>query len=299
MNNFRPPESYLPDTEQTLVLVDYSNLLYRSWFVSNQQKWVAYCKFFDMLRLCVKRSKQENVPIKVIFAGESQVILKRKEFDPDYKGDRKPVLDPKFNEFRNGLVDLLGVIGWELICVDGAEADDVIASIVSIHCHRCKCTFPCECDTADKYKTDIVIFSGDRDIQQCLAWDRTFVYRAPGIFVSKETFFEEHGFPVEKYNVYKALVGDKSDNIKGVEGFGPAKATIAIKADTVAEDVWEMHGEGGTDQFRHALALVNLDYKLDIDIDAVYIGPPLISDNKLLNKNEKVLLEVQRLKEEF
>lgn len=301
-NNFRPPESYLPDTEQTLVLVDYSNLLYRAWFVSNQRRWIAYCKFFDMLRLCVKRSKQEGVPLKVIFAGESFTILKRKQVEPTYKGDRKPVTDPKFIEFRNGLPEFIRFLGWDILSVDGAEADDVIASIVATHCHRCMCKTPCDnCDCASKYKTDIVIFSGDRDIQQCLAWDRTFVYRAPGLFVTKESFEEEHGFPVDKYNIYKALIGDKSDNIKGVEGFGPAKATVAIKADTVPEDVWEMHGPEGTDQFRAALALVNLDYKINIDIRTIYSGIPIIGDEKVFKKNydEKVLFEVKRLKEEF
>lgn len=298
-HNFRPPESYLDNTEQTLVLVDYSNLLYRAWFVSNQRIWVAYCKFFDMLRLCVKRSKQPGVPIKVIFAGESSTILKRTQFEPTYKGNRKPVTEPKFKEFRSGLHGLIRLLGWDILCIDGAEADDVIASIVAKYCHRCYCKEPCgdDCDCAKKFKTDIVIFSGDRDIQQCLAWDRTFVYRAPGLFITKESFQEEHGFPVEKYNVYKALIGDKSDNIKGVEGFGPAKATKAIQANTVPEDVWEMHGPDGTDQFRLALELVNLDYKIDIDIDALYSGPPVIDET--IKTDGKVMLEVKRLKEEF
>ena len=39
-NKFRPPESYL-DTTDKLVLVDYSNLLYRAWFVSSKRgTWV-------------------------------------------------------------------------------------------------------------------------------------------------------------------------------------------------------------------------------------------------------------------
>lgn len=295
-NKFRQPDSYLADTEQTLVLVDYSNLLYRAWFVSAKRPWVAYCKFFDMLRLCVKRSKQKNVPLKVIFAGESRTRLNRKNVSNDYKGTRVSSEDPKFKEFRIGLAELLKFLGWDILSVDGAEADDVIASIVAKYCHREGYTVPCD----NCHKTDIVIFSGDRDLQQCLAWDRTFIYRAPGLFVTKASMEEELGFPVEKFNIYKALVGDKSDNIKGVEGFGPTKATIAIKADSVAEDVWEMHGPNGTDQFREALELVNLDYKLDIDLDSLYLGIPIWDDVTFKKKyHEKILLEVKRLKEEF
>ena len=300
-NKFRQPDSYLEDTEQTLVVVDYSNLLYRAWFVSSQRRWIAYCKFFDMLRLCVKRSKQKGVPIKVIFAGESKTILNRKKVSSDYKAHRTSSEDPKFKEFRVGLAELIEFLGWTIMCVDGAEADDVIASIVAKYCHRCHCKVPCEnCDCASKYKTDVVIFSGDRDLQQCLAWDRTFVYRAPGLFVTKETFEEEHKFPVEKYNIYKALIGDKSDNIKGVEGFGPAKAFMAIQAGSVAEDIYEMHGHQGTDDFRLALELVNLDSKLDVDLDVLYLGVPLFEDVSFKKRfDEKVLLEVKRLKEEF
>ena len=73
-NKFRPPESYLDDTEQTLVLVVYSNLLYRAWFVSSKRPWVAFCKFFDMLRLCVKRSKQKDVPLKVILQARARPL---------------------------------------------------------------------------------------------------------------------------------------------------------------------------------------------------------------------------------
>lgn len=297
-NKFRSPDSYLPDTEQTLVIVDYSNLLYRAWFVSGKRQWVGYSKFFDMLRLCVKRSKQKDVPLKVIFAGESKTPLNRKKLCKNYKGNRTNVEDPYFKKFRQDLPELIRFLGWDILSVDGAEADDIIASIVAEYCHKCE--VPCEDCNRDSYKTDIVIFSGDRDLQQCLAWNRTFIYRAPGLFVTRETFEEEHKFSVDKFNIYKALIGDKSDNIKGVEGFGPAKAAIAIKADSVAADVWEMHGPDGVDQFRLALNLVNLDTRLKIDLASLYSGVPIFEDDVFKKKyNEKVLFELKRLKEEF
>ena len=298
----RPPESYLENTEQTLVLVDYSNLLYRAWFVSNKRPWVACCKFFDMLRLCVKRSKQKGVPLKVIFAGESKTKLHRAALFKDYKGTREHTDDPKFKKFRIELAELLKLVGWDIVSVDGAEADDVIASIVAKYCHRCLCKVPCgdDCDCATKYKTDVIIFSGDRDLQQCLAWDRTFIYRAPGLFVTKTSFESEHGFPVGKYSVYKALIGDKSDNIKGVEGFGPVKASLAIKAHSVAEDIWDLSGEKGREEFKLALSLVNLDTKIDVNLDELYLGFPIFDEATFTKKyDEKILLELKRLKEEF
>ena len=295
MDKFRPPESYLKNTTQTIVVVDYSNLLYRAWFVSSKRIFVAYCKFFDMLRLCIKRSKQKGVPLKLVFAGESRTQLDRATVFDGYKGTRMPNTDGKFTAFRKGLAELLKFIGWDIICVDGKEADDVMASIVATYCRK-STKVPCPTE----YTTDVVIFSGDRDLQQCLAWDRTFIYRAPGLFVTKESFEDENLMPVHKFGIYKALIGDKGDNIKGVEGFGPAKALIAINANSVSTDIWEMSGPKGAEEFRLAYKLVKLDDRIKINIDDIYTGYPIFDDVIFKKKyDDKVLLELKRLKEEF
>lgn len=300
MNKFRPKESFTPGTTSTLILVDWSNLMYRAWFVSREQPWVAFCKFFDMLRLCIHKSKQSGVPTKIIFCGESRTKLKRTEIFPEYKSTRKPSKNEEFSAFRKRLESYINKIGYELIRIDGAEADDVIASIVADNCLRCYCKVPCKnCEHAQQYTTDVVIFSGDRDLQQLLAWKRVIIYRAPGLFVTEATFKEEFGIPVNKYNIYKALIGDKSDNISGVEGFGPVKAAIAINADTVAEDIWELGGKESADQFKMALSLVNLDTKLNIDINKIYSGPPKIQDHFATTLEKHVLLEIKRFREEF
>lgn len=300
-NKFRPPDTFLPNTERTLVLVDWSNLMYRAWFVSREQPWVAFCKFFDMLRLCIHKSKQPGVPINVIFCGESRTKLKRTELFPEYKGTRKASKNEEFAAFRKKLEVYIEKLGYQLLRVDGAEADDVIASIVANVCHRCYCKVPCEnCDCQLRYTTDVVIFSGDRDLQQLLAWDRVLIYRAPGLFIDQEAFEEEFGIPVKKYGVYKALIGDKSDNILGVEGFGPVKAAIAINANTVAEDIWELGGEKAAQEFKLALKLVNLDTKLDIDLSKIYTGAPQFVEFMGFTKVDKrILLEIKRFKEEF
>ena len=169
------------------------------------------------------------------------------------------------------------------------------------NCHRCYCKVPCEnCDCAKKYTTDVIIFSGDRDLQQLLAWKRVLIYRAPGLFVDRATFEEEFGIPVEKYGVYKALIGDKSDNIAGVEGFGPVKARTAINANCVAEDIWELGEKKAAEEFKLALSLVNLDTKIDIDLTDIYAGPPKIEESGLADTLDRhILLEVKRFEEEF
>ena len=186
---FRPAGSMVDTTTETLLLVDWANLMYRAWFVSTEEPCVAYCKFLDMLRLAVKRAKQPGVPLKIIFCGESRSPLKRKEICPDYKGTRSKNKNEEFAIFRKNLEGIFSKLGYKLVRVDGAEADDVIASIVAKKCHRCFCARPCEnCDWAQSYTTDVVIFSCDRDVQQLLAWVRVLVFSTPVIVTSKGDF---------------------------------------------------------------------------------------------------------------
>jgi len=300
-NIFRKPESFLSNTTSTLVLVDWSNLMYRAWFASREQTWVAFCKFFDMLRLCLHKSQQPGIPINIIFAGESKTILNRTKFFPEYKATRKHSKNEEFVAFRKVLEKYIEGLGYSLIRVDGAEADDVIASIVASTCHRCYCVTPCEnCTHSLQHTTDVVIFSGDRDLQQLLSWERVLIYRAPGLFVDIAAFEEDLGIPVNKYTIYKALVGDKSDNILGVEGFGPVKAKVAINANTVPEDIWELGGAKAAAEFKLALKLVNLDTKIDINLSDIYTGAPKIDEKVFFNFiNPNILLEIKRFKEEF
>lgn len=220
---------------------------------------------------------------------------------PEYKGTRKHSKNEEFTIFRKQLEQYIEKLGYMLLRFDGAEADDVIASIVAQVCHRCYCKVPCEnCDCQSQYTTDIVIFSGDRDLQQLLAWDRVLIYRAPGLFINIAAFEEEFGIPIKKYGIYKALIGDKSDNILGVEGFGPVKAKIAINANTVAADVWEIGGEKAAQEFKLALKLVNLDTTLNLVLDDIYTGPPILKEEKFIkNIDKRILLEIKRFKEEF
>ncbi|MDD3288401.1 MAG: hypothetical protein PHX43_05280 [Alphaproteobacteria bacterium] len=290
--NFRPPESFRPDTTKTLVLVDWTNLMYRAWFASKEQSWVAYCKFFDMMRLCIHKSRQPGVPIGVIFCGESNTILKRTIFFPAYKATRKHSKNEEFVMFRRVLERYIENLGYKMMRVNGAEADDVIASIVASTC--CK-----NCKNPSSYTTDIVIFSGDRDLQQLLAWRRVLIYRAPGLFVDAKTFEEDVGIPVEKYTLYKALVGDKSDNISGVEGFGPVKARTAINANSIPEDIWELGGAKASAEFRLSLQLVKLDTRIDVDLSDIYTGEPKIDSPFSKQVDARIMFEIKRFKEEF
>lgn len=287
-SNFRDLESFRDDTTRTLILVDWANLMYRAWFASSEQPWVASCKFFDMLRLCIRKAKEPGVPVEIIFCGESRTILERKKLFPEYKGTRKYTKNEEFAVFRYNIEHYIGLLGYRLLRIDGAEADDIIASIVHQICLR---------KDAPECTTDIVIFSGDRDLQQLLAWKRVLIYRAPGLFVDYMIFEETVGIPIAKYNIYKALVGDSSDNISGVQGFGPVKARTAINSNSVAYDIITSGGHKAAEQFKLALRLVNLDTRLNVDLSDIHTGRPNLE--RLAQVDKRVVFEIKRFAEEF
>jgi DNA polymerase-1 len=89
-----------------------------------------------------------------------------------------------------------------IITIDNIEADDVIAYLTSY------------------FKEKSVILSNDRDFLQLVS-DRVNVYLpTKKKMYTPENLLEETGIWCENFIIYKSLLGDKSDNIKGINGIG-------------------------------------------------------------------------------
>lgn len=92
------------------------------------------------------------------------------------------------------------------ISIDQIEADDVIAYLASY------------------FNNKVVILSNDRDFLQLVS-DRVNVYLpTKKKMYTPDVLLEETGIWCENFILYKSLLGDKSDNIKGMNGIG--KKTI-------------------------------------------------------------------------
>jgi DNA polymerase-1 len=254
------PSPILPALEEgeelkrVLLLVDYSNILYRSYFSSlngsEGRPWLPVLRFLDSLRLCIQRANPTGVPVEIIFAGESRKKLERTKRDQTYKSTRIPVTHEIFRNFRKILALILDDMDSRIVSRDGAEADDVIASIANA---VCKLDDPLM--ESSPTTTTTVIFSNDKDIYQLLKYKRCYVYKNPGVFYTPKLFEVEFGFTPKEYPLYKAMVGDKSDDISGVQGIGPVTARKHILEGTVPFD---------DPEFQKALDLIELDYNLDV-----------------------------------
>ena len=116
----------------------------------------------------------------------------RKQRYPEYKAKRKPTAENIFASI-DLLKEALGHTAAIQIAIPGYEGDDIVAAVA-----------------LDMTGMPVVILSNDYDFEQ-LRSDRVFPGCKP----------KPHVEPREVV-LYKMLVGDASDNIKGVPGFGDA-----------------------------------------------------------------------------
>ncbi len=155
-------------------------------------------------------------PKKVYVIWETGGSPRRLKLYPDYKKRSKPMRTNRFygdaipdtedNEaFQKQLIlRLLQFLPVHQIHVENCEADDVIAYV-------------CKSLHQDEQK---VIVSSDKDFYQLLD-ENTKIYR-PGkkSFYKEKDMIEEYNITPENFVIAKAMNGDPSDNIPGVERVG-------------------------------------------------------------------------------
>ncbi|SIO88485.1 DNA polymerase I [Nocardiopsis sp. JB363] len=211
-------ESGTPMTNTPLLLVDGHNLLWRAAFgfpaeIRSRDKTrdlTAVFGFFALLRVAIRDEFSEPPEVLVVFDGEHGSD-DRKQDDADYKANRpadgdalKPIL--ALPQVKQGLD--LHKVAW--IEIEDAEADDVIATLVHLDPQR-----------------PTRIFSTDRDYYQLLT-DQIHVLNTcmhPGKrHIGPAQVIERYDITPAQWSSFRALSGDKSDNIPGVTGIGDKTA---------------------------------------------------------------------------
>jgi 5'-3' exonuclease len=132
---------------------------------------------------------------------------------PDYKSgrDEKPA---SFYEERLRCIEDLTALGVHLFAVDGYEADDICAALV--------------CDDALANAVgdhDWTILSSDKDLFQLLDPSVHQVSLQTGKTITVDSLRERWDITPAQVQAFLALMGDSADNIPGVKGIGPKKAT--------------------------------------------------------------------------
>lgn len=159
-------------------------------------------------------------PVTVVFDAPCKTF--RHEEFPEYKQQRKPS-PPEFKPQIPILADLLQMLGYPVIMIEGVEADDTIASASRLFC------------------TSVV--SSDKDLLQILRPGVEVMRPVKGVSTfaryDEGVFREQYGFDPCYMPDYLALLGDTADNLPGVPGIGEKSALSLISEYNSLENIFE------------------------------------------------------------
>jgi DNA polymerase-1 len=255
----------------TLYLIDGHALAYRMYFAltagSNTQRWQTSkgeptAGTYGFARELMRILEQEKPEYLAVAFDTGKTF--RDEIFPDYKATRAKMPDDlrvQIERIRQ-LVDAFNIPRLEM---EGYEADDVLGSVARVVAEQ---------------GLGVKIITGDRDLLQ-LVNKRTAVYLAGDDqnYITDEDVIRKLGVRPNQVVDYKAIVGDKSDNIPGVAGVGE-KTAIALlekfgtldaiyeKIDQV-ENRWKTKLEAGKDTayLSRDLAQIHTDLKIKLNLE--------------------------------
>lgn len=166
--------------------------------------------------------------VVVVFDGKNS-SAKRRSLFPEYKSNRKVKIrlnraqsvEKEDNQLQQlvRLIDYLETLPITVITMDGCEADDIIAYIANT--------------LLDPEKSHAFVMSSDKDFLQ-LVRNNVHVWSP----TRKKLYYEddvynEYGIHPQNFSIFRALVGDNSDNIPGAPGL--ASKTIIKRFPRLAE----------------------------------------------------------------
>src|SRR5689334_18448714 len=132
----------------------------------------------------------------------------RDDVYPPYKATRTAMPDDLARQVEP-LYEAIRALGWPLVCIDGVEADDVIATLA-------------EQAKARGWRT--VISTGDKDLTQLVDERTLWINTMSNEKLDVPGVQAKFGVPPERIVDYLALIGDQIDNIPGVDKVGPKTA---------------------------------------------------------------------------
>ncbi|MBD2610816.1 DNA polymerase I [Nostoc punctiforme FACHB-252] len=227
-------------TRPTFILVDGHSLAYRSYFAFAKGRdgglrtktGIPTSVCFGFLK-CLLEVMGTQQPQAMAVAFDLGLPTFRHETDDTYKADRKETPEDFIPDLEN-LHELLDGLNLPIYTAPGYEADDVLGTLA-------------QRVTAAGYK--VKILTGDRDLFQLIDAEKqiTVLNFSPDALkrsTNSITEFEAEqvqqklGVLPSQIVDFKALCGDKSDNIPGVKGIGEKTAVQLLSAYGSLENVY-------------------------------------------------------------
>jgi DNA polymerase-1 len=256
-----------------LMLIDGHALAYRAFFAlpvdafstSKGELTNAVYGFTMMLLHALQTEKPDF--IAVTFDAPA-ATFRHEEFE-EYKAHRPPMREEMRGQMHR-IREVVSAMNMPMFEVPGYEADDLIGSLAR---------------QASEQDVDTVIVTGDNDTLQLVSPKVRVI--TPGGYsqrFSDAKLFDEKAVK-EKYGIqpyllsdYKALVGDKSDNIPGVSGVGDKTARELIQKFGTVEQIYKHLEEVESGRARKALEEQEEQAQLSKRLATIVTDAPITLD---------------------
>ncbi|MCX7671112.1 MAG: DNA polymerase I, partial [Anaerolineae bacterium] len=198
----------------------------------------------------------------------------RHEMFPEYKGHRERMPDELRTQVER-IKQVVETLNIPIFTADGFEADDVLATLAR---------------QASAQGVETLIVTGDRDILQVVD-DRVHVLTSgrqfsDTIIYDPAAVQEKYGLRPEQLVDFKALVGDKSDNIPGVRGIGEKTAAELLQKYGTLDNIYAHLEEIKPERVRKALEAGRADAELSRKLGRIATDVPLQLDLRACRTRE-------------
>ncbi len=234
-----------------IILVDGSSYLYRAFHAlpdlstSDGRPTGAIRGVVSMLKKML--NDYQPCYMAVIFDAPGKTF--RDEMYPEYKATRPPMPDDLAAQIEP-LHELVKALGLKVIVEPGVEADDVIGTLA---------------EAARREGRSMLISTGDKDMAQLVDAHVTLINTMSQELLDEAGVKQKFSVPPERIVDYLALIGDKVDNVPGVDKVGPKTAVKWLQTwgdlDAIMENADSIKGKVG-ENLRAALAQLPLSREL-------------------------------------
>jgi DNA polymerase-1 len=205
----------------TLLLIDGHSLAFRAFYALSPDNFKnaagqhtnAVHGFISMMLNILELEKPTHLCVAFDVSRESFRTIEL----PEYKGTRGET-PPEFLGQTELLVEALTAMNITSVSREMFEADDLLASL-SVQ--------------GEAAGMKVLVVSGDRDTFQLITDEVTILYPVKGVMnlarMDDAAVLEKYGIHAKQYPELAALVGETSDNLKGIPGVGPKTAAKWIQ----------------------------------------------------------------------
>ena len=216
--------------KQRFVVIDWHHLIHRAFYAiknplktSSGEQTNAIYGFASMLLNIIEVEKPDFIAMTF----DEKAPTFRHEMYKEYKATRKKAPDELYAQIPR-IRELVESFKMPIYSKEGYEADDMMGTLAK---------------EAAEMGLEVYIVTGDMDAMQLITPNVRVAfphkgYREPIIY-DRQKVKDKYGIEPEQIVDYKALMGDSSDNIKGVEGIGPKGACRLLNEYHTLDGIYE------------------------------------------------------------